>query len=408
MDKARLAAFKAFKRIWDGAYSNLIAIGDGLTGIDRAFAVSIAIGTLERAVTLEHILASSLKKDTKSDVLCLLMTGLYQILYMDRVPDSAACDETVTIAKTLFGAKNGGFVNAVLRGICRSKEAVITSVDSLEPHVRFSANKELYELLESQYGKDTEAIFNAFFGKTETFLRVNPLKSNANEVAKQLNGVVINDSCVSVSAASDAVKYIDDGNYYIQGLASQKAVRLLDASRGQTVIDVCACPGGKSLGAALDMNNEGTIYSFDIHKNKLPLIEKSSKKLGISIISTDVQDARVARKELIGSADRVICDVPCSGTGVMGSKPEIKYKSPSDFSRLYETQREIIRSAATYLKPDGIMVYSTCSINKLENEDNVHAFLKDCKGFKLIREETCLPFNSEKEGFYMAKIKREY
>ena len=121
-----------------------------------------------------------------------------------------------------------------------------------------------------------------------------------------------------------------------------------------------------------------------------------------------MQDARVARKELIGSADRVICDVPCSGTGVMGSKPEIKYKSPSDFSRLYETQREIIRSAATYLKPDGIMVYSTCSINKLENEDNVHTFLKDCKGFKLICEETCLPFNSEKDGFYMAKIKREY
>ncbi len=407
-DKARLAAYNAVKRVLDGAYSNLISVGDNLSGLDRAFAESIALGTVERKITLEFVLDGFIRKDTQKPLVYLLMTGVYQILYMDRVPDSAVCDETVSIVKELFGQKDVGFANAVLRNICRSKDSIIKKIESAEGHIKYSVNKELFGLIKQQYPEDYESIFNAFFGKSPIFLRVNTLKGDAEIVAQQVDGEAISDTTVLCNNPQKAIDLIDSGEFYVQGLASQKAVRLLGAERGHTVIDVCACPGGKSLGAAIDMNNEGKIYSFDLHKNKLPLIEKSAKKLGISIITTDVQDAKNIRDELIGIADRVICDVPCSGTGVMGSKPEIKYKSPEDFKGLYPTQKAIINSASKYLKIGGIMVYSTCSINKTENEETVKAFLMNNSGYSLIHEETCLPFGNEKEGFYMAKIIREF
>ncbi|MBO5869519.1 MAG: methyltransferase domain-containing protein, partial [Clostridia bacterium] len=297
---------------------------------------------------------------------------------------------------------------AVLRNVCRNKDSIIEKIENAEGHIKFSANSELFDMIKEQYPEDCDKIFTSFFGNSPMFLRVNTIKSDVEAVALKVNGEVIHDTAVLCKRSQDAMKSLDSGEFYIQGLASQKAVSLLSAQRGQTVIDVCACPGGKSIGAAIDMNNEGKIYSFDIHKKKLPLIENTAKKLDISIITTDVQDARNTRNELIGIADRVICDVPCSGTGVMGSKPEIKYKSPSEFEGLYPTQKAIINSASKYLKIGGIMVYSTCSINQKENEEVIKEFLMNNSGYSLLHEETCLPFGDEKEGFYMAKIIREY
>lgn len=406
-DKARLQAFKTVKRIFEGAFSNLIDFGDELQGVDRAFAENIVLGTVERKITLEFVINNLIKKDSEKDVIYLLMTGIYQILYMDRVPDNAVCDETVEIAKELFEKYVAGFVNAVLRNVCRNKQGVIGSINNAEEHIRFSVNKELFDLIKSQYPDNYDSILDAFFGKTPTFLRINTLKSDAESVQNLIGGSIIDKKRILCSNTAKAIKELDLGLYYVQGAASQEAVRLLDAKPGETIIDVCACPGGKSIGAAIDMNNEGKIFSFDIHAKKLPLIEKTANKLGISIITTEKHDARTPKEELIGVADRVICDVPCSGTGVMGSKPEIKYKSPSDFSGLYPTQRAILHSASKYLKVGGVLVYSTCSINKTENEETVKAFLKENDGFGLIYERTFLPFEEEKEGFYIAKIKRE-
>ena len=407
-DKARLAAFNAVKRINNGAFSNLISVGNDIDGLDRAFAESIAMGTLERKITLEFVLADSIRENTKNDIKLLLMTGVYQILYMDRVPDSAACDETVTIAKAIFGNKTAGFVNAVLRNICRNKEDIYKNIENAKGHIKYSVNEDLFELLSSQYPDCYGEIFTAFFGKSPLFLRVNTLKSDANKVAERVCGEILGDTTVVCKNSSEGLSLIESGEFYVQGLASQTAVKWLDAQSGHTVIDVCACPGGKTLGAAIDMQNKGCIYSFDLHANKLPLIQKSASILGIDIIHTEKHDAKIAKDALIGKADRVICDVPCSGTGVMGSKPEIKYKSPSDFSGLYATQRAIIHSASKYLKADGVMIYSTCSINKLENEIVVSEFINQNPNFKLIEDKTILPFSDEKEGFYMAKIIREY
>ncbi len=407
-DNARLAAFNTVKRIFDGAYSNLISVGDSLSGLDRAFAENIVLGTLERKITLEFVLDGFIRKDTKKELIYLLMMGVYQILYMDRVPDSAACDETVGLVKQIFGQKSVGFANAVLRGICRNKDDIIKKIQNAEGYIKYSVNKDLFDMIKTQYPDDAEKIFESFFGRTPMFLRVNTLRSDGTSVASAVGGQAVNNTAVICENPKNALDLIENGDFYIQGLASQKAVRLLDAKRGQTVVDVCACPGGKSLGAAIDMENDGRVYSFDLHKNKLPLIEKSAKRLGISIISTEAHDARNTKSELSGIADRVICDVPCSGTGVMGSKPEIKYKSPDDFCGLYPTQRAIINAAAKYLKIGGIMVYSTCSINKTENEEVIKEFLSQNKGYSLIFDETCLPFGDEKEGFYMAKIIREF
>lgn len=405
-DKARLAAFNAVKRINGGAYSNLISVGD-VSGIDRAFAESIAMGTLERRLTLEFVLSDLLRERTKTEIKLLLMTGIYQILYMDRIPDSAACDETVTIARSIFGNKTAGFVNAVLRNVCRSKSDIFNRIDNAKGYIKYSANEELFDMIAEQYPENYNDIFEAFSVRSPLYLRVNTLKSDASTVASLVGGTALSDTTVSCENANKAITHIEDGLFFVQGLASQAAVSLLDARSGQTVIDVCACPGGKSLGAAIDMKNEGSIYSFDLHESKLPLIEKSAKKLGITIINTEKHDAKGVKESLLGKADRVICDVPCSGTGVMGSKPEIKYKSPKEFCGLYPTQSAIINAASKYLKVGGAMVYSTCSINKIENENTVREFLNCNKGFKLVTEKTCLPFSEEKEGFYMAKIIRE-
>ena len=265
----------------------------------------------------------------------------------------------------------------------------------------------LYDLIKRQYPDKTGKICDSLFGKSGVFLRVNTLFSEADEVALLTGGKAISEKTVYCGEARGAIKHIKSGKYFIQGAGSQRAVEWLGAQRGETVVDVCAAPGGKSFGAALDMKNEGKIYSFDIHEKKLRLIENSAKLLGVDIIETAVNDARSAKKELAGKADRVICDVPCSGTGEMRSKPEIKYRDPRDFEGLYKTQRAVISAAAQYLKADGTMVYSTCSINRYENEEAVARFIADNPGFTLVREHTSLPCDAGGEGFYTAEIKRE-
>ncbi len=162
------------------------------------------------------------------------------------------------------------------------------------------------------------------------------------------------------------------------------------------------------MGAAVAMENRGKILSMDLHGNKLPLIQKSAKLLGIEIIETKQHDGRKADPALAGTADRVICDVPCSGLGVIGAKPEIRYKDPEDFKGLYATQREILASAATYVKKEGCLVYSTCTLNKLENEEVVKDFLAAHGEFVLTEEHTWLPVADGTEGFYAARLEKKH
>jgi 16S rRNA (cytosine967-C5)-methyltransferase len=199
---------------------------------------------------------------------------------------------------------------------------------------------------------------------------------------------------------------VGEGRFYVQGLSSQKAVEILRAKKGDFVVDVCACPGGKTVGAAMDMENEGEIHAFDIHENKLPLIIKNASTLGIDIIYTEKHNSKTVNVKYINKADKVICDAPCSGLGSIGKRPEIRYKSLQDINGLVETQKSILRSSVEYLKKGGELVYSVCSINKNEGENIVKEFIEQQNGYTLAYEETVLPHGGC-DGFYIAKIVKE-
>lgn len=407
-DAARSAAFEALRRVEkEGAFSNLVAASfRKLSQTDERFATALVLGALERKRTLDFVISRAVKRMPDTDLLLLLRLGVLQILYFDRVPDSAACDETVKLAKQLFDVRRAGFVNAVLRQTVREKNAVGKALQEQPAAVRFSVSDGIAALLQEQYPDTFEEILDAFGQRKPLHLRVNPLKGNVDELAERLQAQADGDMLTVDEQQSQAVRGAQSGEYLIQGYGSQTAVRLLGAQSGDTVLDVCACPGGKSFGAAMDMRNRGEVISMDLHANKLSLIEKGAAALGISIIRTAAHDARTADKRWIGKADRVICDVPCSGLGVIGAKPEIRYKDPTAFERLYELQREILCASAAYVKAGGTLVYSTCTLNRKENEEVVAAFLQENHAFRLETQHTCFPYEQAGEGFFAAKLIR--
>lgn len=389
-DPRRIALDILYRISASGAYSNVSLLSTDLTGVDRAFCTELIKGVTERRRVLDSIISKYVNKAPDGKIYELLRMGVYQIIFLSRVPDHAVCDESVKTAKQI-NRSSAGFVNAVLRSVCREKESIIKNLSSLPEPVYYSVSDSIFELVKDQYPAEYKDIFNAFYEKRPVCVRANTLKDTP-----YVDGVNENTDMAD----------IEKGLFFVQGLSSQTAVKALGAEAGMTVIDLCACPGGKSFGAALDMKNKGRIISSDLHKNKLSLIEKGAEKLGIDIIETVARDARVTDESLIGLADRVICDVPCSGVGVIGSKPEIRYKNAADFGGLYPTQAKILENALLYLKKGGRAVYSTCTINNRENGDIVHSVLNNKEGYRLVSEKTILPGNGY-DGFYIAVIERD-
>ncbi len=409
----RTAAAELLKRILSGgAYSN-IALRDELERIDgntadRALCSRIVMTAVERVKTLDYIIAPFCRKKPDSILRALLYTGAVQILYMDRIPDSAACDETVKSAKELTDESRAKFVNAVLRNICRSKTAIFERLKNAPEDVIFSVDATILDMLAKQYPDKYHDIINSFFDELPLFVSPNTLKTTANELADPFTDigceVGMYDNTLYVSAgAAKVLSMINDGDFYIQGYTSQYAVRMLDAHPGDTVIDVCACPGGKTLGAALSMNNIGTVFAFDIHENKLPLIDRSAVLLGINIIKTAKNDGKTAKPELIGKADRVICDVPCSALGVISTRPEIRYKNVGNLSALINTQYRILNESSKYLKAGGTLVYSTCTFNKSENNEQIKRFIAEHDEFSVCEEKQFLP-DGMTDGFYCCRM----
>ena len=192
----------------------------------------------------------------------------------------------------------------------------------------------------------------------------------------------------------------------MQDEASQLCVKALDAKEGMRVLDACACPGSKSFGAAIDMNNVGEVVSCDLHRNKLSLVESGAARLGISILTTEERDARNTKEEWLGTFDRVLCDVPCSGFGVFAKKPELRYKDPAASVALPDIQLAILKNASSYLKEGGKLVYSTCTLLPEENEENVSRFLAENNNFILIEQRTLYPDVDGTDGFFYAVFER--
>lgn len=390
---------------------------------DKSFFTNILYGVTERRITLDYIISLySSKPIGRLDLstLIILRMGVYQLLFLDRVPKSAAVNESVKLALR-YSSRSVSFVNAILRKASLLSEIPLPDKNSsplLYLSVKYSLPRQICELWQKDYSEYGEELFSFVNGAPYITLRVNTLKSSTEAVCKKHPDLF--QKCENApyglrltSRVPISELELEKGEYFVQDEASQIAAEALKALPGETIVDVCACPGGKSFGAAMYMENRGQIYAFDIHKSKLPLIAQGAERLGIGIIKAYEHDSQNAADNLIGMADRVICDVPCSGLGVLSKKSDLRYKDLSDLSSLCELQYKILCQSARYLKPGGILVYSTCTLNKAENEDIVNRFLSCNPDFSLAPFSagkiisngmlTLFPHIHNTDGFFIAK-----
>ena len=391
----RELAFKILKNALSGATYSNIAIDNALkknelSPADAGLLTAIVMGVTERKMTLDYIIdkLSSRPDEVESDTRILLQMGIYQVTYLDRIPEYAAVNETVSLAPR----RSRGFVNAIMREYLRRKQK--GALKELFPDeekapieflsIYYSFPQDVCERFLSIYGLErTKKIFEIFNRPPKLTLRINTLKISREDYARLLDEREIKytlserlDNAVLLENVSfGALPGFEEGYFFVQDEASQTCVEAIDAKAGMLMVDACSCPGSKSFGSAIKMKNEGKILSFDLHESKLKLIDKSAARLGIDIITAAVRDGRNLDESLVGQADRVLCDVPCSGLGVIAKKPEIRYKSLADFARLPEIQLAILENCSKYVKNGGILVYSTCTVLPEENEMNVEKFL---------------------------------
>ena len=420
MENPRKVAVKALIKInTENAYSNLTVNSlfseNDLSVQDKAFATALVYGVLERKITLDYVLQKFLKTPLKKVAPFtkeVLRVALYQIMFMDKIPDSAAVDQAVKIVKNSKENRNSGFVNAVLRNVLRENDLLPKGDTIEELSVIYSCPKEIIESFINDYGfENTKNILNESLKPSRLTVRVNTEKTTVEEF-KNFIGVDAED--IGLIGGLNLKSGIDVGNnklykeglFYVQDKASQTVVTVLNPKPDSRVLDMCAAPGGKSFSMALLMKNKGEIISCDLYPKRVELIEKSANRLGLNIIKPTVCDATVYNEEL-GEFDFVLCDVPCSGLGVIGRKPDIKYKAFSEFDSLCGIQTAILQNAVKYLKKGGKILYSTCTLRKKENDDIIDNFIKENKNFKLEYSHTFMPHIDGTDGFYCALLKKD-
>ncbi|MBQ6262028.1 MAG: 16S rRNA (cytosine(967)-C(5))-methyltransferase RsmB [Clostridia bacterium] len=425
----RALAIKSLQRIEkSGKYSNLevdaAAEASGMTEVDRRLYSRLVYGALERKISLDAVAADfSRRPPEKLDPECraAIRVGLYQILYSDRIPDHAAVNATVGAV----GERYRGYVNGVLRSFLREKDGYELALPEDETEnlsVRFSVSPDIAGVLIGSYGADRAAeILSSFSGEGAVCLRLNTLKNAAlPENARPADGPLSGIAAFADTVSPEVRRGIAAGNWFVQDASSILCSEILGALPGETVADICAAPGGKSFSSALRMKNEGEINSFDLHENKLSLIKDGAEKLGITTIRVSRRDGRDPDPDLFGKCERVLCDAPCSGIGVIGKKPEIRYKKEEEFGRLPEIQRELLDASASYAAPGGVLVYSTCTLNKKENEEVASSFAAsrpdfepydfDIPGIGKSENGTATLFprggDTPRDGFFIARFRR--
>lgn len=422
----RQLAFNSLKKVFiNGAYSSFAFDYELVKNNEfTAFSAALFYGTIERKITVDYILSKYLKNgiaNIKREALIILEMGAYQILYMDKVPTYSAVNESVKLMKNNGMVKLSGLCNAVLRKISfddlnLKHNAFNNCKDELS--FRYSVPVNLVESFIKDYGlANAEEILKNSFGKKPMYAVLNNLKCSVSELKARLleDGFeaketeygerlleIINSGNISESKA------FKDGLFHIQDIPSYFAAKRLDAKSGETVFDLCAAPGGKSFSIAEEMGDKGFVNAFDIHKKRIRLIEKNANRLKLNIVKTSCMDASIYNKELKGTADRVLCDVPCSGYGVLAGKPEIRFKEPQLFDKLMGVQYNILNNAYLYLKEKGRIIYSTCTLRKCENEEVCNQFLKEHRDMKKDGEyETIFPNDKHNGFFHAAFIKND-
>ncbi|MGN0526448.1 MAG: 16S rRNA (cytosine(967)-C(5))-methyltransferase RsmB [Acutalibacteraceae bacterium] len=437
MKTPRQLAYEILLKIeQNGAYSN-IAIdsaikSSGLDSTDCAFISRLCYGVLERKITLDYIIGKYLKQPiekTKPQILTDLRLGAYQIIFMDKIPHSAAVNEAVNIIKSTKFTYAAGLINAVLRKISADGFSIDESLSQAERiSVEYSIPLETVKFFIYHYGAETTELFLAETLKPKKItIRVNNIKTTADELTELLKaeGVTAektelpNALNIDVGGAVYNLECYKQGLFHVEDLSSQYCVEALDVFKGYTCLDVCSAPGGKSFTIAENMQNTGSLLSCDIYPQRTELIKSGAERLGLTCIKPTVNDAEKFNKDF-PQFDRVLCDVPCSGLGIIGKKPEIKYKKLDDIKCLLPIQKNILETSSKYVKKGGKLVYSTCSVNPNENRKICDAFLKEHTEFKSLKalpetertvDEgdylTLFPHKNNCDGFFIAVFERK-
>ena len=436
MSDARTTAAKLLMRMENsGSYSNILLdhalAASKLSERDKSFAAALFYGVTERQLTLDYIIGknSSLpfQKLDKTAVIVLRM-GIYQILYMPSVPESAAVNESVKLCKRLKLFHAVGFVNGLLRGFIRGgKRLELEGLgDEERLSIEFSCPRWLTEKWTAEYGAESaRRILEASIGAPPIYARVNTLRASEDEVVKLLkkDGVKAEvfpklNGCIRLEKTGEIEKTqaFREGLFHVQDVSSQLCCLTLRPIVNETVLDICAAPGGKSFTMAELMGNNGRVISMDLYEQRVKLIEEGADRLGLRIIEPRVNNA-VSFNEELPQADRVLCDVPCSCLGTIRRKPEIKYKE-EDYSELPRLQRAILEIAARYVKVGGTLVYSTCTLSKAENEGVAEDFARTHDDFSPIVQtlsyhgvqnssmRTFFPEKDGGDGFFTAAFRR--
>lgn len=427
---ARFTVLALLDRMSGGAYSNLLLSSAQdvaeLSKRDRDFVSRLFYGVVERKLTLEYIISLYSNKPLQKldrSVANILKMGLYQLLYMDAVPDNAAVNESVTLTKQCGKSSAAGFVNAVLRSFIRDgKSFQLPQGDTARMSVEYSCSEELVKRLCTDYSAEkAEELLKNSLTEHKTYLRVNSLKTDVKTLIGDLGQLGITaeecglaENCISVTGLGSVEKsgLFAEGHFHVQDLSSQLCCGALAPKPGETVIDTCSAPGGKAFTFAEMMGNSGRIIACDLHEKRVNLIKKGAERLGISSIEAVVGDAK-AFNAGFPAADKVLCDVPCSGFGVIRSKPEIKYTDLTAVDGLPEVQYAILSAAAGYLKCGGELVYSTCTLSRAENDGVIDRFLAENSGFEPCEipkfgghKLTIFPGDFDCEGFFISKIRK--
>lgn len=443
MASPRNIAFNVLLKIeQDDAYSNIAlnnAIKENrLNSIDSSFVSALVYGVLERQITLDYILRQYSKIpirkiETKTKI--ILRMGILQLLFMDKVPESAAVNESVILAKKHKLQKSSGFINGVLRNITRAEvKYTLPDKSDLQRYyaIKYSAPQELVKLWLDSYGElNTEKLLQNLNGRPKICARVNTRKTTKqnliDELAKQ-NVVAKEVPCLENAlelehtGAIERLRAYKEGKFHIQDISSQLCVEFLSPKPRQIMLDVCSAPGGKAFTSAQYMGDRGKVFACDLYDHKLKLIANGAHRLGLSSILTSKRDGALGDSPL-PMADRILCDVPCSGLGILSRKPEIRYKDNIISEDLPQLQYKILCKSAELLANGGLLVYSTCTLNPAENNENTRRFLDEHPDFYGVAlklpndinrafdendyEITLMPHTANTDGFYIALFGRK-
>lgn len=441
MPEREIAVFVLADITDEGAYNNIVLrktlnAHPELTKVQKAFVTQLVNGTLRNMLHIDYIINQFSKtpvKKIKPLILNCLRTGIYQIMYMDKIPVSAACNEAVNTAKRHGFKSLSGFVNGILRNVARNKDNIKYPDNNSKEYIsiKYSYPQWIIDYwCEDHSMNKVKKICKANSTPPRITICVNTIKTTKADLARSLRAEDIEvdentnlDNTLYISKMNNIAetKCYKEGLFHIMDESSVIAVKALAPKEGSTIVDVCAAPGGKSFACACAMNNKGEILSRDIYPHKAELMAEGSKRLGLNIIKPQVKDAL---KEDIIKADYVIVDAPCSGLGLVRKKPDIKYnKSPEDISALSKLQRDILKSCQSMVNDNGVLLYSTCTISHKENIDNINWF---CKNFDFECEDLtpyipeglnintiktgCIEITPDllgSDGFFIARLRRK-